>query len=357
MVAPDPTPDDQFPPEPSPRRRVPAATALLVLFTTLVATLLLDADGLTRTAERQQLGWQRSIALAFMHPIQDVSSAFKLNRPRAWVARASGHDDSTHITSTRGVQVAREPSRRGGSAGAATTTTLPSYRVPTSADPLRVLVAGDSLSGHLGPSVSNALAGTPSTIALDEHVGTGLARPDVVDWPTELTRDMTNLRPEVVVLIFGGNDNQDLRTADGWIPITHVAEWKAEYQRRVAQLMDIVAKPGVSVYWIGLPVMNRPSLQAVVPTINRMIKAEADARPHQVTFVDPNPAVTRPDGRFTTFLPTGGGRKVQVRENDGVHPTAIGTDRIVAEFAPGLIASRHLDATPPGPTTTAGPPG
>ncbi len=318
--------------------------------------MLLDADGLTRTAERQHLGWQRSVTLAFMHPIQDVSSAFRLNRPRAWVAKASGHEDNTHITSTKGVEIASGPSGTVGSASASTTTTLPAYRVPTAADPLRVLVAGDSLSGHLGPSVSNTLSGTPSTIILDEHVGTGLARPDVVDWPTELTQDMSDRSPDVVVLIFGGNDNQDLRTADGWIPITHGEEWKAEYQRRIAQVMDIVAKPGVSVYWIGLPVMNRPSLQAVVPTINHMIKAEAAARPHRVTYVDPNPAIAKPDGSFTTFLPTGGGREVRVREDDGVHPTGIGMDRIVAEFAPGLIASRHL-AEASSPTTTTGPSG
>ncbi len=354
MATPEPTTEDQFPPEPIPRRRVPAGTALLVVFATLVATLLLDADGLTRTAERQHLGWQRSVSVAFMHPIQDLSSALKLNRPRAWVARISGHKDSTHITSTKGVEVAKAPSRRGDSASVSTTTTLPNYRVPTAADPLRVLVAGDSLSGHLGPSVSSALQGTPSTITLDEHVGTGLARPDVVDWPTELTQDMAKDAPDVVVLIFGGNDNQDLRTADGWIPITHYAEWKAEYQRRIAQIMDIVAKPGVSVYWIGLPVMSRPSLQAVVPDINHMIKAEAAVRPHQVTYVDPDPAIAKPDGSFATFLPGSDGRDVRVRENDGVHPTGIGMDRIVAEFAPGLIASRHLDAAP-SPTTTTGP--
>jgi hypothetical protein len=228
---------------------------------------------------------------------------------------------------------------------------LPSYRRPTSADPLRVLVAGDSLSGHLGPSMSSALSGKPATVTLDEHVGTGLARPDVVDWPTELSQDMANTKPDVVVLIFGGNDNQDLRTADGWIPITHHDEWKAEYQRRIAQIMDIVAKPGVSVYWLGLPVMARPSLQAVVPEINAMIAKEAAARPHAVTYVDPGPALNGPKGGFAAYLPGPDGRNVMVRESDGVHPTAAGMDRIVALFAPELIRTRHLDPPPP-PTST-----
>jgi hypothetical protein len=352
VVSPDPTTTDQFPAEPVRRRRVPAGQAIIVLFATLVLTLFLDADGLTRTAERQHLGWQRTVALWVMHPIQDVSHALLLNRPRAWIADATGHDDDAHITSTKGVEVADGKSPGTTFPGATTTTTtLPSYRRPTSADPLRVLVAGDSLSGHLGPSMSSALSGKPATVTLDEHVGTGLARPDVVDWPTELSQDMANTKPDVVVLIFGGNDNQDLRTADGWIPITHHDEWKAEYQRRIAQIMDIVAKPGVSVYWLGLPVMARPSLQAVVPEINAMIAKEAAARPHAVTYVDPGPALNGPKGGFAAYLPGPDGRNVMVRESDGVHPTSAGMDRIVALFAPELIRTRHLDPPPP-PTST-----
>lgn len=354
MVSPDPTTTDQFPGEPTPRHRAPAGMAIVIMLATLVLTVFLDADGLTRTAERQHLGWQRTVSLWVMHPIQDVSQALRLNRPRAWIASATGHDDNTHITSTKGVKVADgQPTAPSHPGASTTTTTLPSFRRPTSGDPLRVLVAGDSLSGHLGPSLSSALAGKPATVDLDEHVGTGLARPDVVDWPTELRQDMTNTKPDVVVLIFGGNDNQDLRTATGWIPITHVAEWRAEYQRRIAQIMDIVAQPGVSVYWLGLPVMARPSLQAVVPVINEMIAKEAAARPHSVTYVDPAPALSGPNGSFVAYLPDAGGQNVMVRESDGVHPTAAGMDRIVALFAPELIRTRHLAAPPP--TTTAPP--
>lgn len=356
MVSPDPTSDDQFPSEPVRRRRVPAGKAIVVMFATLLLTLFLDADGLTRTAERQHLGWQRTVSLWVMHPIQDISQALRLNRPRAWLADATGHEDNTRITSTKGVKLANGDSPGTTIPGdSTTTTTLPSYRRPTPADPLRVLVAGDSLSGHLGPSVSSALSGKPATVTLDEHVGTGLARPDVVDWPTALTQDMANTNPDVVVLIFGGNDNQDLRTADGWIPITDHARWKAEYQRRIAQIMDIVTKPGVSVYWLGLPVMDRPTLQAVVPEINAMIAKEAAARRQSVTYVDPGPALNGPDGGFSAYLPGSDGRDVMVRESDGVHPTSAGMDRIVALFAPDLIKRRHLDPPPPAPTTVTAP--
>ncbi len=352
MVSADPDKGDQFPPEPVRRSRVPAGYAILVTLTTLLLVVFLDADGLTRTAERQHPGFGRSAALAVMRPIKSVSGALGLNRPRAWVAEASGNTQATKFSSTKGVKLAKRPSATTVPGATTTTTTLPTYRTPTPADPLRVLVAGDSLSGYLGPSLAKALEGLPAKVTPDEHVGTGLARPDVVDWPKELTEDMASDRPDVVVIFIGGNDDQDLRTPDGWIPITHFAQWKTEYQRRIAQAMDIVAKPGVSVYWIGLPAMGKAHLQQYVGTINSLIQIEAAARPHSVTYVDSGKALNGPDGNFVIALPDASGRNVTIRANDGVHPTMAGMDRIVALFAPELIQSRHLEGAPQKRTTS-----
>ena len=216
-----------------------------------------------------------------------------------------------------------------------------------------MLVVGDSLSGHLGPSLSDALAGKPATVHLDDHVGTGLARPDVVDWPTELTNDMTTTKPDVVVILMGGNDNQDLRTSTGWVRLSNYAEWKAEYQRRIAQILDIASVPGVSVYWISLPIMNRASLQKYVPDINQMIKLEADARPGNVTFVNADQALAGPNSSYQTYMTTPDGKSVRIREDDGVHPTRTGMDRVVQLFVPNLIRTRHLDTPPPAPKPAA----
>lgn len=345
--------EDQFPPEPTRRKRVPAGYAILIMLTTLLVVVFLDADGLMRTAERQHQGFQRTLTVGVMRPIRGVAGLLGLTGPRAWVARASGHDQSTEFSSTQGVRLAGQqtPSQRGGANPATTTTTIPPYRIPTRADPLRVLVAGDSLSGYLGPSLNTALSGLPARVIEDQRVGTGLARPDVIDWPRELQNDMATDDPDVVVLFIGGNDDQDLRTPNGWIPIGQTAEWRAEYQRRIAQIMDIVAKPGVSVYWVGLPAMGKAHLNQYVPTINSLIKTEAAARPGTVTFVDSGKALNGPDGTFVTYLPDAKGKDVEVRAPDGVHPTPAGMDRIVSLFAPGLISRRHLDAPPPTTTT------
>lgn len=341
---------DVFPSEQTPRRRTPAGQALLVVLLTLALTVVLDADGLVRTAERQPRGWTRSFALTVMHPIQDLSHALRLHLPRKWLAEATGNQDDVKITPTKDVEVAplttppTQPPTEGSTVppSSTTTTTLPSYRVPTAEDPLRVLVVGDSLSGQLGPAMADELNGLPAAVTVDEEVGTGLARPDVVDWPSRLTEETARIQPEVVVLIFGGNDNQDLRTADGWVYISHFDEWKLEYQRRIAQIMNIVSAPGRSVLWVGLPVMDRPKLQAVVPTINELIQAEAAARPGLVTYVDPNQVLAAPDGSYAAYLPDGNGGQVRVREGDGVHPTRAGAARIARQLLDLFAVPRHL---------------
>lgn len=106
--------------------------------------------------------------------------------------------------------------------------------------------------------------------------------------------------------------------------------------------MNIVAKPGVSVYWVGLPVMNRPKLQAVVPTINSLIQTEAAARPGSVFYVDPNLVIAGPGGAYAAYLPDGKGGQIRVREGDGVHPTRAGADRIARQVIDLFAGPRHL---------------
>lgn len=330
----------------------------MIIWVALVLATFMNADGLTRTAERQKPGFQRSLTLAVIHPIKAVADGLALTAPANWLARVTGHQETTEFTTTEGVELADQNQSTPVPGETApeqttTTTTLPSYRTPTQDDPLRILVAGDSLSGYMGPALSDALRGMPVDVIQNQQVGTGLARPDVVDWPVQLSADMEADDPDVVVVFMGGNDDQDLRTADGWLPITKHEEWKREYQRRIAQLMDIAAEPGVSVYWIGLPSMGKASLNAQVGTINQLIRTEAEARPNQVHYISAGEALNGPDGGFTAYLPGSDG-DVQVRANDGVHPTMAGMGRIVDQFLDNLITSRHLKPEPT-PTTTPTP--
>ncbi len=145
----------------------------------------------------------------------------------------------------------------------ATTTTLPPVRTPTAADPLRVLVAGDSLVGWIAPALEQELpAGDPVQVIDDWKGSTGLVRPDFFDWPARIEQDMAEHDPDVVVLGFGGNDTQNLTTDDGILQLG-TPEWEAEYQRRIGEVLDLIEAPGRTVYWIGLPLTTSDAIETL----------------------------------------------------------------------------------------------
>jgi hypothetical protein len=305
---------------------------------------LLDADGLRQTAESQKPGRTRDVAVwATKHLVQPVSHAAGLNRPRRWINNALGVANERHITDTRNVRVApRSTTPRGPQS---TTTTTLALRTPTAADPLKVLVTGDSLSENLFPPLVDEASGRPIQVTQDSEIGTGLARPDVVDWPTRLAADMKHSHYDAVVVMFGGNDAQDLRTADGWVHIGDPDAWKLEYERRVALTMDtlILGNPKVTVLWVGMPAMTGGSkyLPRLYPEINDIIKREAAARPTNVFYVDAGAVLDAPGGGFQTYLRNPDGSSTKVREGDGVHFTIPGAKRIVDERIAPIINQRY----------------
>ena len=101
----------------------------------------------------------------------------------------------------------------------ATSTTTIAVRTPTAAEPLRVLVAGDSLVGWIAPALEQELPAKDPVEVIDDWKGsTGLVRQDYFDWPARIAQDMDTHDPDVVILGFGGNDTQNL-TTDGGITL------------------------------------------------------------------------------------------------------------------------------------------
>lgn len=324
-----------FPPEPVPRRRAPAGQALAVVLIALLVGAVLNAERLDYTARTQPYGWQRRVAMGITGPLASFSRATHLNAPRKAIADAVDNQDPPPPKDTRDVVIAGEA----GVATSSTTTTTSPPRVPTAADPVRILVAGDSLMGWIGPGISSELDGKPIDVIEDWKVGTGLARPDVRNWPAALADDMTSSDPEVVVVGFGGNDAQDMTTDQGRVTVGTRA-WEDEYERRVVQVLDAIEKPGRTVYWVGVPITTRANIERAAPSMARAVQREVDIRPW-AHYVD-SASVLSPDGTYTAYLPDGSGGEVKVREDDGVHPNPAGGRRIVASFAPDLAEERNL---------------
>jgi hypothetical protein len=188
-----------------------------------------------------------------------------------------------------------------------------------------------------GYAIVRAAGASPviqSVGGVDGHVATGLTRPDVFNWFTHLAAEVKKLRPKVVVLNFGANDDHNYMT--GLPEGTSIGsfaspKWTAEYRRRVAGVMDTVNRAGAVVVWIGLPITRRETQTQGFDTINAIVQKEAKARPGKAIFIDTYTMFAGDDGGFAEYMQNAKGDTVKVRAGDGVHFDTAGGDLIARE--------------------------
>jgi hypothetical protein len=308
----------------------------------LLLTALVNADALVERAERKPLGSDRDRSLYLWHPVQDLAHITQLHRLRQlgdWVA---GNED-------RGGEVT---AARAGLADPPAKVAPPELRHPTAADPLRMFVAGDSVVRDAGESLLR-LASDDARLSASLHyeIATGLSRPDFFDWPGALVADMAAHDPELVVIMFGGNDAQGIVGPDGTVhQEVRDPGWTAEYGRRVAQVMDSLQAEDRLVLWVGQPPMRDGGFDRRIQVLNEVFEAQAEDRPW-IRYIDSGD-VLGDDGRYAARLPDGaGGLTEDLRQDDGIHLSRAGADRLARH----LLALVDAEIAAVAPSTTTSP--
>jgi hypothetical protein len=327
-------------PEDERRRLWSAGRALVVLVLALLVSLLLNAPGVHKRAYNQPQGWQRTVALAATGPLKSLSDALWLDQPRKGVQSLAGRSGEDTINVDLGI---------------AKTATPPSAIAPTvrraftPKDKLKLMIVGDSLVIVPGNSIVRAALKSPVITdvgGVDGRIATGLTRPDVFNWFDEIRERVRDLKPGVVILDFGGNDDKAYMTGlpDG-VSIDQFGDeaWRQEYRRRVGAIFDIVASAGAHAIWIGLPQTNDVDQTRRFDVINAVVAQEALRRPGTATYVDTYRLFAGDDAGYAQYLTTARGRTVKVRADDGVHFEPAGGDIIAREVLKTL--NRVYDLT------------
>ncbi len=315
--------------------------------------LLLDAPSLQRSATVSPLGTRRTVSLDVVGPIAALSQGLGLSHVVAWADDALGRTPGGGPTLAK--RVAPPPPLAGNghpSHGAApaggpaptTTTTLPLLtQHPSAADPLRVLVVGDSIGIDLGqPLVADLSASGVATAVLDGRIDTGLSRPDYFDWPAELSVDLANHRPQLVVVMLGANDPQSL-VGPGGSTAYGAPGWDAAYGQRVAALVGEANAAGAHVLWVGMPPMARPDLNSQMQVINSVVQAQIAADPGGATYVGSVTVLGDPQGNYTAYLPDSSGAEVNIRTSDGTHLSPSGGERLSQAVMAAMRSQLHID--------------
>ena len=350
------------PTEPTGRRPMTVFQVAVTMVAALCLWALVDAPALLHGAETAPRGARRDASLAVLRPLDRVSAALGLDRvthvvddllgrhsaappavpPRT--PRASGHRSGPLTAPSVSAPALLTPPT--------TVSRLAPLRVGTAANPLRVLVVGDSLGLDFGYSMENKLdAGGIVHTTVDGRVATGLTRPDSFDWSAELQSDLAQFRPEVVVAMFGGNDDQDAIVGGRFIPFGSQA-WGEIYGSRVASFADAVHAHGARLLWAGLPVMRSAAKTQRLQTVMAVTRAVLAGR-DGAAFVDETSTLADGSGHYAVALPDGSGQLVIVREPDGVHFSPAGADRLADRAIGTMEGSWHLIVRPAAPSRHA----
>jgi hypothetical protein len=339
--------------DPRARRPMTAGRTVVTMLTALLVAALLGAPSLERAAEQQSYGRGRDVLLAVARPLASLSHNLGLDRPREWLASATGHEDppaakafATGVTPPSPATTSTAPPTTAGAAPTTTAvppTTEPPRRTPTADAPLKVWMGGDSLIGTISDQVQRLVSADDRIrFTVDVQVATGLARPDILDWAAELTAQMEATNPDVVVLSFGGNDDQPLHGADDAYYSLFTPEWQAEYARRIGIMMDIASNGGArTVVWLGLPAERPENLDGAKEAMNAAAQAEAAKRLH-VVYQPLGPLVAGPDGGYTDDLTLPDGSVIRARSADGVHLTEEGAAIVAPAVLDSFAKEWHL---------------
>jgi uncharacterized protein len=217
----------------------------------------------------------------------------------------------------------RAPQRR------AQTAPAPQQRaaaVDKSEDARKVLVVGDFVTGGLGEGLEDAYGDNPDVAIVTRSNGSsGLVRDDYYDWPGNLQGILETEEPDIVIVMIGANDRQQL-VVNGRREEPRSDPWMAEYEVRVRQMVDIVREQEAHLVWVGMVPFRFRSMSSDMIAFNdlyRRVVEEAGG-----DYVDVWDGFVDEDGAFVTAGPDMNGQPAQLRAGDGINITRAGKRKI-----------------------------
>ncbi|WP_427158786.1 DUF459 domain-containing protein [Aliinostoc sp. HNIBRCY26] len=190
----------------------------------------------------------------------------------------------------------------------------------------RFLFLGDSIMGFLGVAFENNVKKSDyglEQIKVFYKISTGLNRIDFYDWYSHTRELIQQNNPDVMVVVFGGNDDQNILDANKKFHEELTPGWEKAYEERVERYAKLLDEyPVKKVYWIGHPISNVARYNKFFPIFNRIYQKVSLVHP-KIEFVDYWNTFAV-NGKFSPIAADSTGRKARVRYNDGLHPTEHG---------------------------------
>lgn len=220
-------------------------------------------------------------------------------------------------------------------------------------EPRRVLIVGSSLAATgLGAVLEKMLDANPDVVCYRKaKSSTGLARPDFYDWYDQGKRQIEFRKPDLVLVLMGANDGQDIVPWKG-SPRVHwgAEDWPEAYRTRVDDFLATLTTPvegseGARVMWLGMPKVTSPSLERKL-TLIRGVQADAiGGLGDEGVYLDLTPYIVNDQGELLRTARVKG-KERELRAEDGVHFTMSGCEFLAEKIYPEVLAALGLPPEP-----------
>ncbi|WP_071782742.1 MULTISPECIES: DUF459 domain-containing protein [Planktothrix] len=193
----------------------------------------------------------------------------------------------------------------------------------------RFLFVGDSIMFDLGIKLQSSLRKTYqiSNTKLDYKPSSGLNRIDYYNWYNRTSTLIKSYQPDVIVVLFGGNEGQDITDINGRYQRIFTKEWEQAYQERVERYAKLLSNSSVrKVYWVGQPMSRKPRYNRFFSSFNKTYQEVSKSYP-KIEYIS-TWEVFASGGKYAAVVADKSGKHKSVKINDGVHFTSHGANII-----------------------------
>jgi hypothetical protein len=292
-----------------PRLTMPAGRVFLVILIALLVAAVFNSEAMVRAGEGMKQGTTRDVVLSVARPLDDVTGFVGLHLPRKGFDLAFGQESKTASDTeleTGSAAILKRKVRR---------EAKPAWRQPTAAQPLSLLVTGDSEADLVGLSMNDLDTAGLLNIETVARNGTALTNPGFFNWEVNAQQEIAARDPEAVVMLIGANDGFNVDVAGAtYAPAT--PQWEDEFARRVAVVMEALGQDGKRpVYWVPPPTARDPALNDIYASQNRAVERAVESV-EGARYVDVFSTIN--DGEYSDQVRIDG-QKVLARQSDGIH--------------------------------------
>lgn len=197
-------------------------------------------------------------------------------------------------------------------------------RTVAAGERIRVGVFGDSFGDGVWSGLAHQLPNKAGfEVVKYSQPATGFTRYKSLNLETHAAEQLGDAPLDIAILSFGANDAQGIITPEGKYAKFMGPLWQQEVGGRVDRYVALMRRHHAMVYWVGLPRMGKPALDADVMAINDFY-AERVAK-LGVPFIDTRPIVADARGNFAAYLDDPkSGKRTLIRAADGVHMSMTG---------------------------------